>query len=72
MAPDRVAELREPFEQFQDVLELSGGEDLAVREILQLHFVRAEADENLVQLRVVIHIFLALLALDEIKRRRAM
>ena len=50
-------------------LSCDGGEDLAVGEILKLHLLRAERDEDAIELRVVIHVFLALLALDEVERR---
>ena len=40
-----------------------------VGEVAQPHVLRAEADENLVQLRVVVHVLLALAALDLVKRR---
>ena len=69
MPPDRVAELREALEQFEHVLELRGGEDFAVGEVLQLHLLGAELDEDVVELRVVVHVLLALLALDLIERR---
>jgi hypothetical protein len=69
VAPDRIAKLGEPFKQLEHVLELSRGEDLAVGEVLELHFLGAERDENAIERGVVIDVFLALLALDEIERR---
>ena len=70
--PDRVAELREPLQKFEHVLKLRSREDLAVGQILQLHLLRAERDQDLVELRVIIHVLLALLALDQVERRQAM
>ena len=42
---------------------------LVVGKVPQPHFLRAELDENLVQLRVVIHVFHAFLARDLVERR---
>jgi len=68
MASDGIAEFREALEELEDFLELGGGENLAVGEIFHLHFVRADIDEDFVELGVVIHIFLTLFALDEVER----
>ena len=69
MPTNRIAEFGEALEEFEDFLQLAGTENLAVRKIFDLHFIRTDADEDFVQLRVVIDIFLALLAFDQIKGR---
>ena len=59
----------ERFEQLQNFFELLRRELAPVREVFQLHFLRADLQQNVVQLRVVIHVFGAFLARDRVKRR---
>ena len=66
---NRIAEFGEALEEFEDFLQLAGTENLAVRKIFDLHFIRTDADEDFVQLRIVIDVFLALLAFDQVKGR---
>ena len=48
---------------------MRGRDFLVIGQIFQAHVLRAESDQNFVQLDVVIHVFLALLALDLVERR---
>ena len=66
---NRIAEFGKALEELEDFLQLAGTEDFAVRKIFDLHFIRTDADEDFVQLRIVIDIFLALLAFDQVKGR---
>ena len=59
----------ERLEQFQNFRQLLLRQLLFVGKVLQPHFFRAQFDQNLVQPRVVIHVFHAFLARDLVKRR---
>ena len=66
---NRIAKFGEALKEFEDFLQLAGTENFAVRKIFDLHFIRTDADEDFVQLRIVIDVFLALLAFDQVKGR---
>ena len=67
--PDGFAQLRQSLERLENVLELGGAELLVVGQVLQPDIFGAQRDQNLVQLNVVVHVLLALLALDLVERR---
>ena len=69
MPTNRIAEFGEALEELEDFLQLAGTENLAVRKIFNFHFIRTDADEDFVQLRIVIDVFLALLAFDQVEGR---
>ena len=59
----------ELFEQLQHFFKLLLGELFSVGQIFQAHFLGRDLDQNLVQLRVVIHVIRSLFARDGIERR---
>ena len=69
MPADCFAQLRQFLERFENILQLRCSDLLVVRQILQPHILRAERDQDFVQLDVVIDVFLALFSFDLIERR---
>ena len=67
--PQCVGIFVERFEQFQNLRELLLRELFTVRQVAQAHVLSAKLDENLVQLRVIIHVFDSFAPGDLIKRR---
>ena len=57
------------LERFENVLQLRAPGLLVVGQVLQPDVLRAEGDQDLVQLDVVVDVLLALLALDLVERR---
>jgi len=68
-AADAGPERFEAGERLDDLVELLAREDVLVAETEQVHVLGAELEEDAVQFRVVVHVLLALLALDAVEGR---
>src|ERR1700732_4653535 len=69
MPANRIAQFRQPLKQIEDFAELILREFPTVNQMFQLDLFSPEGNQDLVQLRIVIDIFLALLPLNLVKRR---